>query len=593
MNRYPEAGLTSLLASRGRGGDTMLVHMNPEEVRGLQALAVANGTSLSRNPHTGAVEALKLKDILPMVAGAVLGPAGFGMSAFKAAATVGLGYGLVEGDLKKGLMAGLGAYSGANLTGALKDAAGVGAPVGAEPAAPTSQVSTSAPPSFAPPSVKDQIMYGGAAPRGFDIDPVRAANWAASNTPAVGAAAARAQTTVKGPFATMGQGLRNVFTSGEARNKFMEGLGGNISKYATFAGAAIPFAEKPTQFPTGSAGGDELVYIPGEYDPTKGTVFQSQGRYYRRTPQGLMPVNPWQLAPGARGFATGGSVQPMDQERVIPHQNPTIPAQNQSYPLAEVMGVNYGAAPRSREIMGGYETKINPFTGEERFAEGGNVGNQSAYDQALANYNQKQFSDAMSILTMNPGMSFDQAQQFVASRNMSGPAPNPQTFGVAGASAGLGDVSDKSANFSWGSNLAYDPTIYQSSFDWQNYIAKNPDLQAAGIDTPWEAATHYATYGKNENRAGISFGGYGSIAERNAAIAEGERNFLIENYGEDTPAARRLAMRQEAGATSAPPSYDSCSNFCTSEYDYSSADCGCCAIKFYKYSNRTCWTSIQ
>ena len=74
----PQAGLASLLDSRGRNGDSMLVHMTPGEVQGLQALALAHGGSLTINPETGLVEANFLKKILPMVAGALLGPSGFG-----------------------------------------------------------------------------------------------------------------------------------------------------------------------------------------------------------------------------------------------------------------------------------------------------------------------------------------------------------------------------------------------------------------------------------------------------------------------------------------------------------------------------------
>ena len=49
----PEAGVASLLASRGRNGDSMLVHMTPGEVQGLQAIALATGGSLTINPNTG------------------------------------------------------------------------------------------------------------------------------------------------------------------------------------------------------------------------------------------------------------------------------------------------------------------------------------------------------------------------------------------------------------------------------------------------------------------------------------------------------------------------------------------------------------
>ena len=51
---------TQGLASLGRNGDTMLMHVNPDELRGLQGLAMSQGGSLSINPHTGLPEAFKL-----------------------------------------------------------------------------------------------------------------------------------------------------------------------------------------------------------------------------------------------------------------------------------------------------------------------------------------------------------------------------------------------------------------------------------------------------------------------------------------------------------------------------------------------------
>ena len=61
------------LASKGRGPDTTLVHMAPHEVAGLQALARAQGGSLTINPDTGLAEAGFLSDLfkaaLPMAAG--------------------------------------------------------------------------------------------------------------------------------------------------------------------------------------------------------------------------------------------------------------------------------------------------------------------------------------------------------------------------------------------------------------------------------------------------------------------------------------------------------------------------------------------
>lgn len=62
--------LAQTVQSRGRGEDTVLVHMTPTEVAGLQALAQAHGGSLTTNPETGLPEAGFLSSILPMIAGA-------------------------------------------------------------------------------------------------------------------------------------------------------------------------------------------------------------------------------------------------------------------------------------------------------------------------------------------------------------------------------------------------------------------------------------------------------------------------------------------------------------------------------------------
>ena len=116
------------LANRGRNGDSMLMHVSPEELHGLQALAVHKGTSLTINPATGLPEAFSLKSLLPALAGFALGPAGFGlMSTLGAAATVGGITALTSHDLGKGLMAGLGAYGGSSLGEGFMGMGGAGA----------------------------------------------------------------------------------------------------------------------------------------------------------------------------------------------------------------------------------------------------------------------------------------------------------------------------------------------------------------------------------------------------------------------------------------------------------------------------------
>ena len=110
------------LKTKGRGRDTELIHMSPREIKGLQALALAHGGSLTINPETGLPEAGFLERILPMVAGAALTFTGVG--APLAALMVGGGYGLATGSVEKGLMAGLGAYGGAGLAGSLSAVGG-------------------------------------------------------------------------------------------------------------------------------------------------------------------------------------------------------------------------------------------------------------------------------------------------------------------------------------------------------------------------------------------------------------------------------------------------------------------------------------
>jgi len=109
------------IAKMGRNGDSMLVHMQPREVAGLQALAQQHGTSLTINPHTGMPEAFSLgglfKAIAPIAAGAFLGPGGAAIfdSALTAGLAVGAGAFALTGDPMQAVSAGLGGYGGANL----------------------------------------------------------------------------------------------------------------------------------------------------------------------------------------------------------------------------------------------------------------------------------------------------------------------------------------------------------------------------------------------------------------------------------------------------------------------------------------------
>ena len=144
--------------SQGRGQDTVLVHMTPNEVGGLQALAKSQGGSLTRNPQTGLYEAGFLSSVLPMVAGiaasAFLGPEMLPL----VAGGIGLADYAMTGSLQQGLMAGLGAWSGYSL------GAGIGAAGAADLAA---QGGDQAAEAFAKSQASALGAGGNALPEGF------------------------------------------------------------------------------------------------------------------------------------------------------------------------------------------------------------------------------------------------------------------------------------------------------------------------------------------------------------------------------------------------------------------------------------------
>jgi len=106
----PMSGLMGLAAMKGRMGDNTLVHVNPTELKTLDALAGPGG--LTQNPSTGLPEAFKIKDILPILGGiagaALLGPAAaaalgkIGITSAGAATGVATGIGTTGGALLKG-----------------------------------------------------------------------------------------------------------------------------------------------------------------------------------------------------------------------------------------------------------------------------------------------------------------------------------------------------------------------------------------------------------------------------------------------------------------------------------------------------------
>jgi len=121
---FEYAPQASNLASKGRYGDSMLVHMNPAEVGIMNAMS---GNQMTINPETGQPEAFAF--LLPMLGGLLGAGAAGGLgvtSLLGTAALTGLGAGVGQtvatGSLKDGIMTGLGSFALAGLGGALAGA---------------------------------------------------------------------------------------------------------------------------------------------------------------------------------------------------------------------------------------------------------------------------------------------------------------------------------------------------------------------------------------------------------------------------------------------------------------------------------------
>ena len=242
------------LASRGRKGDTMLVHMAPEEVSGLQALAKAAGGTLTLNPDTGLPEANFLKRMLPMIIGAALTPMTGGLIN---PMTAGMLVGGVEtartGDLGKGLMAGLGAYGGAGI-GAGLFGAGAGA--------------------------AQQAAITGAG---------QGASQAAMNQ----AAAEATKQAVASPLSTMGAGLKGLGTAG-GPSAVLSSMGGGAqaAKYG-LAALGPAMMQDQTQTPFAGSGPNPYEF---SYDPNT--------QQYTRVPPGTRQRDT--LTPMPQMAADGG-----------------------------------------------------------------------------------------------------------------------------------------------------------------------------------------------------------------------------------------------------------------------------------------------
>lgn len=286
------------MASRGRGPDTMLVHMAPSEVNALQTVAKAHGGSLTVNPDTGLPEAGFLSSILPMIAGVGLtAVSGGALSPVMAGLLTGGVTGVATGNLGKGLMAGLGAYGGAGLGAGL---AGAGATQGLNAA---SAEAIAAGQAEATKQLADASMMAKYQAAGITPDQVaQSALEFGSNQMTPAAQAALVKPSAASTFDNMIAGVKGL-GSEEGRDIFMKNIGGAKGLFKSGYTAALPMmlaqsGETARPPSTASDTPYSSEYIPG-YTGAGPSRDSSESRY-------LNPRYIRRRAAGGETYADGG-----------------------------------------------------------------------------------------------------------------------------------------------------------------------------------------------------------------------------------------------------------------------------------------------
>ena len=466
------------VASQGRGDDSLLVHMTPDEVRNLQQFAQANGTTLTINPVTGLPEAGMLSDLFkavaPIALGAFLGPAGLAMGGgFLTAAQAGLAVGgittLATGSLSRGLMAGLGAYGGAGLGESLMGAGTGALEAGAATAA--------------------QGQLGAANLALGEALPAQAAEQFTKDS--ISRQMAGATT-----FDKMGAGLGAITSSPSTLGTFAKDNLKYLGAAATpiMAGAMVPTTTKMPE-------NTNPAYIRQKlYDP------------YTQTYKSLAPVKASEF--GSRNFSDAYTNPQTGQMATLDQRQPTPMAGGGIVALADGglsagaqyaaannvdVGANIGkwiqdnpfatAADINKAITsaGLTQADVNPYLTANK-----NISDAERY--ALSHTNEINGlaglnANIMGALKANPTMTqaqidAEQAKYGVTDANIQ--APLSAGFQVATSDMG------KAANY-----LATNPDVqaWINSAEGKDYMQKNPSFDASDI-----AYTHYQRYGAGEGR---------------------------------------------------------------------------------------------
>jgi hypothetical protein len=372
--------------------------MTPGEVKGLQALAVQHGGSLTINPKTGLPEAGFLSKLIPVLAGiasVALAPVTGGASLWAVPLLTGGITGAVTGDMGKGLMAGLGAWGAGGVAGGLaKGFAGAGAGL-AGAGARAGVGGASGVFGTAGRGIASQSLS--AAPAGasgvFGMAGRGIGSQTLSGIPAGGGPGARAfapptnvmpdvtgaQQSGNSIFDAISkttadlkpgltQGMTDVKNAGSGLERLITpGAEGSAMRTAMMESSKLPMLamgasllapsdeRRPINPNSPTATFDPNYRAYRTYDPSARSPDSSAERMYYARDGGLMSL------------ADGGTVENMSKLNTM--------GANTGYPMAYQNTPSYAtssANPISENVISPQgDANIDPYSGAERFAEGG------------------------------------------------------------------------------------------------------------------------------------------------------------------------------------------------------------------------------
>jgi len=464
------------LQSKGRNNDTMLVHMTPREVKGLQELAMATGGSLTINPDTGLPEAGWLDSLLPMLGGALLTMIP-GVGPLAAAGIMAGGYGIATGSVEKGLLAGLSAYGGAGLAGSLSSAGGSAlAEAGGASATNLGEQALA--------NTANQALPAGYSTAGSAFSPTEMLQGSVNPTQFAGAQANAAQSVLTpenfarltpdqlGSFQSAvgnaanpmdvvkSAGMANAttgLTPAQATNAGIKDVFSSGSKALDFAGdnkMALASAVLPAAM---SEYGQQGINAPMEDTSDDGAYLKRLSPNFRA--QDPTRPNPYYEARYPTYAASGGL---MDANPPTPGLMDGAQAANVNfmgkdmYPMSQQSNAHYATPSQmptsAQQSMANYEANTNPLTGAITMASGGIAGYSAGGFKPVSHLPVKGvYSDSDPDTAKKPA---DQAamirlNKILAAANL-GKAKMPKT-----SIKGLGDIPDVASAAGGGSIGGY------------------------------------------------------------------------------------------------------------------------------------------